>query len=318
MKLIVNILFFVTLFQVVFSYGEKCTYNGVAGTCMNPTKCTGTIYNNLCPGGSDNKCCIPPSDKCKSAGGTCMNPKNCSGTVKDNLCPGGSDNKCCVPSNDKCKSAGGTCMNPKNCNGTIKDNLCPGGSNNKCCVQGNDKIRTIYNYFVKNVPGTTKEGVAGILGCWDIESAIEPKRAEGDYMKPPIGAPSKNDPCWDNVTWLSMTGPQIYNGKYPAILKRGLGLGQWTDTKGSPRNTNLRNYANKKGKKWYDLNLQLDFMIYGDDPYAIKVAKEVLTTKDTVNNLTKLFLNKWEGGNNNKLAERQASAQRIYNIIKNY
>jgi len=177
-----------------------------------------------------------------------------------------------------------------------------------------EKINIIYNYFVSSVPGTTKQGVAAILGCWDIESGIEPKRAEGDYLNPPVGAPSKNDSCWDDVNWLSMTGYQIY-GDYPRILKRGLGLGQWTDTPGSPRNTNLRNYANQKGKKWYDLSLQLDFMLHGDDPYAINIAKRILTSSDTVNNLTSSFLCDWEGVCGDKLADRQQSANNLYNYL---
>jgi len=181
-----------------------------------------------------------------------------------------------------------------------------------------EKIKIIYNYFVSQVPGTTKQGVAGILGCWDIESGVEPKRAEGDFMRPPTGAPSKNDPCWDDVNWLSINGYQIY-GDNPYILKRGLGLGQWTDTQGSPRNTNLRNYANQKGKKWYDLSLQLDFMLHGDDPYAIKVAKQILTSHDSVNTVTANFLCNWEGVCGNKLDDRQASANKFYNyLVQNF
>jgi len=192
-------------------------------------------------------------------------------------------------------------------------------SYNEGSLPVNDKIKTIYNYMRNNVSGATKQGIAAVLGNWDIESGIEPKRAEGDYLSPPIGAASKSDPCWDNVNWLSMTGPQIYNGRYPAILKRGLGLGQWTDTDGSPRNTMLRNYANKKGKKWYDLSLQLDFMLHGDNEYAIKVIKGVLTSTDTVNNLTKRFLNNWEGNDGDKLAQRQQSANNWYNyLVQNF
>ena len=91
------------------------------------------------------------------------------------------------------------------------------------------------------------------------------KRAEGDYLSPPVGADSSS---WDDESWLAISGPAIYNGRYPNILHRGLGLGQWTDTAdGSTRHTLLLNYAKiKKIKKWYDLELQLDFMIRGDTP----------------------------------------------------
>jgi len=36
-------------------------------------------------------------DQCFPKGGTCMNPSNCKGNVESGLCPGSSDNKCCIP-----------------------------------------------------------------------------------------------------------------------------------------------------------------------------------------------------------------------------
>ena len=326
-------------YSAVSGNSSKCTNQG--GQCMNPNSCNGTVKSGLCPGGNDNKCCIPKkttgnSSKCTNQGGQCMNPINCSGTVKSGLCPGGNDNKCCIPkkttgNSSKCTNQGGQCMNPINCSGTVKSGLCPGGNDNKCCISGpkqtgssptvsyslEQKIKIIYNYFMSNVPGATKNGIAAVLGNWNVESGIEPKRAEADYVSPPIGAASKSDSCWDDDEWLSMTGPQIYKGKHPAILKRGLGLGQWTDTSGSPRNTNLRNYAKSKGKKWYDLTLQLDFMLNGDNSSAITYAKNVLTSNDSVSTLTTRFLNKWEGNEGDKLSQRQSSANEIYNYLVN-
>jgi len=86
------------------------------GQCMNPSKCNtkkNDIINGLCPGGNDNKCCVPneyatvsnkndiTSDElCNSLGGQCMNPSNCNtkkNGIKSGLCPGGNDNKCCIP-----------------------------------------------------------------------------------------------------------------------------------------------------------------------------------------------------------------------------
>ena len=51
------------------------------------------------------------------------------------------------------------------------------------------------------------------------------------------------------------------------IIHRGLGLGQFTDTRdGSNRNTLIRMYAKEKNKKWYDMDLQLDFIANADAP----------------------------------------------------
>lgn len=42
--------------------------------------------------------CTKPNDlACKAEGGVCQDPSTCTGTVKPCLCPGGNDNKCCVP-----------------------------------------------------------------------------------------------------------------------------------------------------------------------------------------------------------------------------
>ncbi|MBS8016677.1 CHAP domain-containing protein, partial [Streptococcus suis] len=120
--------------------------------------------------------------------------------------------------------------------------------------------------------GATNQAIAAILGNWSVESSINPKRAEGDYLSPPIGA---TDSSWDDEGWLSLNGPIIYNGRYPNILKRGLGLGQWTDTAdGSRRHTLLLEYAKGKNLKWYDLGLQLDFMLHGDSPYYTNWLKD--------------------------------------------
>ncbi|MFX4008408.1 phage tail tip lysozyme, partial [Streptococcus suis] len=72
---------------------------------------------------------------------------------------------------------------------------------------------------------------------------------------------------------------------------RGLGLCEWTDTAdGSTRHTALLNYAKSKGKQWYDLELQLDFMLHGDSPYYIKILYDVLHSIEDVNSLSTTFL----------------------------
>lgn len=176
-----------------------------------------------------------------------------------------------------------------------------------------EKARKIKDYLKPKIPGLTDNGLAAMLGNFATESNINPKRAEGDYLNPPIGA---TDSSWDDINWLSLNGPAIYNGSFPNILRRGLGLGQWTDTAdGAVRHTLLLDYANKKGKKWYDLELQLDFMIEGDSPYYINNLKSILTSNEDVSVLTKRFLNNWEGNAGDKLLERQNNAKQIYGFL---
>ncbi|MGT2910675.1 phage tail tip lysozyme [Streptococcus cameli] len=171
------------------------------------------------------------------------------------------------------------------------------------------RVAFIYNYFKKNIPGMTIPGLAAALGNWEIENDINPKRAEGDYLPPPVGATPTS---WDDDNWLNIGGPTIYGGAYPNIIHRGIGMGQFTDTMdGSIRATLLRNYAKSKGKKWYDMELQLEFMLQGDNPAYQAYLKNTLTRKDLdVNGLTNYFLIYWEGNPGNKLQARQEAARK--------
>lgn len=166
-----------------------------------------------------------------------------------------------------------------------------------------ERAKQIYDFFIKK--GYSVEGIAAMLGNFDVESKINPKSAEGEFGDS-IAA------SWDIDEWLTKSGPEIYGGRYPNILKRGLGLGQWTDTAdGSTRHTMLREFAKSKGKKWYDMELQLEFMTNGDTPSSIHILEAVLNKKlgDTVSELTVAFLTKWEGNPGDKVPERIQSAQ---------
>ncbi|MFK4926717.1 phage tail tip lysozyme [Lactococcus garvieae] len=176
-----------------------------------------------------------------------------------------------------------------------------------------ERASKVYNYLTKL--GYTRAGISAILGNFSVESNINPKRAEGDYLSPPVGA---SPDSWDDPKWLAMGGPDIYNGSYPNILHRGLGLGQWTDTSdGGNRHTLLLDFAKAKKKKWYDLELQLDFMLNGDSPGSRVMFKNVAGSKvgTTVPVLTTYFLQNWEGNPGDKLQERIQAAQSWYNFF---
>ncbi|VHC61316.1 CHAP protein [Streptococcus pyogenes] len=166
------------------------------------------------------------------------------------------------------------------------------------------RAKAIYTYL--KAKGATNQAIAAILGNWSVESGINPKRAEGDYLSPPVGA---TETSWDDPAWLSLGGPAIYNGGYPNIIHRGLGLGQWTDTAdGSRRHTLLLEYAKAKGKPWYDLELQLDFMLHGDNPYYTNWLKGFFGQTGSPASLAQAFLIYWEGNSGDKLIERQTRA----------
>ncbi|MBF9650192.1 phage tail tip lysozyme [Streptococcus pseudopneumoniae] len=174
------------------------------------------------------------------------------------------------------------------------------------------RAKVIYEYLKSQ--GATNQAIAAILGNWSVESSINPKRAEGDYLSPPVGA---TDSSWDDEGWLSLNGPAIYNGRYPNILRRGLGLGQWTDTAdGSRRHTLLLKYAKRQNQKWYDLDLQLDFMLHGDSPYYTNWLKDFFKNSGSPASLAQLFLIYWEGNSGDKLLERQTRATEWYYQIE--
>ncbi|VMD17650.1 CHAP domain containing protein [Streptococcus pneumoniae] len=175
-----------------------------------------------------------------------------------------------------------------------------------------ERAKHIYEFLKSQ--GASPQAIAAILENWSVESSINPKRAEGDYLFPPVGA---TDSSWDDETWLAIGGPAIYSGAYPNILHRGLGLGQWTDTAdGSTRHTALLNYAHAKNKKWYDLDLQLDFMLHGDSPYYQSWLKDFFGNTGSAANLAQLFLTYWEGNSGDKLLERQTRATEWYYQIE--
>lgn len=175
-----------------------------------------------------------------------------------------------------------------------------------------ERAKHIYDFLKSQ--GASPQAIAAILGNWSVESSINPKRAEGDYLSPPVGA---TDSSWDDETWLAIGGPAIYSGAYPNILHRGLGLGQWTDTAdGSTHHTALLNYARTQNKKWYDLDLQLDFMFHGDSPYYQSWLKDFFKNTGSAANLAQLFLTYWEGNSGDKLLERQTRATEWYYQIE--
>ncbi|HHT7734586.1 TPA: phage tail tip lysozyme [Streptococcus suis] len=183
--------------------------------------------------------------------------------------------------------------------------------------QGDEVGRAKQVYDFLKAKGASNQFIAAVLGNWSVESSVTSKRAEGDYLSPPVGA---TETSWDDDTWLSIGGPAIYNGSYPNIIHRGLGLGQWTDTAdGSVRHTLLRNYATSKGKKWYDLDLQLEFMMEGDSPYYTNWVKKHMTDTGSPATLAQLFLIYWEGNTGDKLLERQSRAiEWFYQIEKGF
>lgn len=175
------------------------------------------------------------------------------------------------------------------------------------------RIQQAYNAIKKHEPKATVNGVSSMLGNFWTESEIDPKTAEGDFLDPPIGA---YEGAWDDPNWLSLGGPSIYNGSMTNIIHRGIGYGQWSDTTdGSNRHTLLLNYAKEKGKKWYDMELQIDFIFNGDVPYYRQIAREIVTSNESVDISTPRFATRWEGNRGDKTVERVNNAKAVLDYL---
>lgn len=174
---------------------------------------------------------------------------------------------------------------------------------------------TIVARIKKDVPKATNNGLAAVLGCWQAESGLTAKRAEGDYLQYPVGAQGANDfQTYGNPIWCSVGGPDIYGPTSPyagAIQHRGLGLGQYTNE----RNIALQNYAKQVKKPWYDLNTQLDYILNVDGDAA--TLKQIVQENADVTRTTTDFLNQYERGGGSGLSARIALAQAWANYLSN-
>lgn len=100
----------------------------------------------------------------------------------------------------------------------------------------------IYQFL--SAQGYNENAIAGILGNFQSESAINPGRTEGDV----------GNGC-DNAAALKL-----------AYGRTGLGLGQWT----GGRAVKLVQFAESTGKNWYDIDVQLSFLLNEGSADALK------------------------------------------------
>lgn len=140
--------------------------------------------------------------------------------------------------------------------------------------------------------GFSGQFIAGILANWHVESNIDPLATEGDtggFTKAKAKAATD-------------------------VASQGIGWGQWTNV----RHTQLTDYAKKKDKKWYDPELQLDFMVTQDSSKETlkKLAKNAT---DDPKEETVSFHDDWEVSASDRstvLAERGSVADDIWKYMK--
>lgn len=156
----------------------------------------------------------------------------------------------------------------------------------KSSKDADKNAENIYKYLKSEVKGAKSKAVAAHLGNMYVESAhsFDPSTVQG-------GSKFKKD--------LAMDGSA---GGY------ALGIAQWD----SERRVNLIKYAEKKKKKWDDLEVQMDFMINHDGSDSDTI-KKLLKDDGSINEVTEKIMNEWErAGDTSSISERKSAASKYY------
>lgn len=175
----------------------------------------------------------------------------------------------------------------------------------------------IWNFLLGE--GFTKEAAAGIMGCWEKESANKASTIEGYYLKGFPGYESVMNSravmnnYVRNVLWPALNGkynPAGYEGG-DGNLYPGIGLAQWT----GPRGLKLLNYTKSAGQDWKQTGAQLNYFMKEINDRGIK---SILNGASSPEKAAHLFLDRFEMYNGfgskypSKLKTRQDAAIKYY------
>lgn len=171
-------------------------------------------------------------------------------------------------------------------------------------------------YSALSVYGLPDVNISGILGNWAIESGIDATSVETIFdEKYTIGSRKQNAmddwdefvkdvvfPAYSDKVSINESGYQATDGYcYP-----GIGLGQWTGERARMLVVWAQNASTEDLERhWYDMDVQLSFMVGGD---TRKGWLEAWTTEATPELAAKNFKEGWEGNGNGTLEDRQKQA----------
>ena len=183
------------------------------------------------------------------------------------------------------------------------------------------RARAFADLIKKNIPEATDEGIAAVMGGFDIESSITFKRYETDYLTNNQFDKVAKEPTAENLVgnWGAFQamyptlplneGGYLVNGLHYI----GIGIGQFT----GPRALALWNFAKAMNGDIWSAEVQTKFLLEGDDPTRRAAFRRVVTSTGSVEALTEDFLSSWLGVPGNKLLERQSAARQWLNFLKN-
>lgn len=147
----------------------------------------------------------------------------------------------------------------------------------------------IYKYTKEHVKGSTNKGIAAWLGNIHEESG-------GTFSSSTIQGGSKYKESL---------------AKDPSAGGYAFGFAQMD----SERRVKLIEYAEKKDKKWSDMETQLEYILNHDSTDS-DLIKKLLKKDDDISSTTEAIMNDWErAGAKESLPKRQAAAKKYYSKI---
>ena len=183
------------------------------------------------------------------------------------------------------------------------------------------RARAFADAIKKNIPEATDEGIAAVLGGFDIESSITFKRYETDFLTNNQFDKVAKEPTAENLVgnWDAFQAmyPNLRLNKGGYMVNSlhyiGIGIGQFT----GPRALALWNFAKDMNGDIWSAEVQTKFLLEADDPLRREAFKRIVTSTGSVEALAEDFLNAWLGVPGNKLLERQTAARQWLNFLKN-
>lgn len=183
------------------------------------------------------------------------------------------------------------------------------------------RARAFADAIKKNIPEATDEGIAAVLGGFDIESSITFKRYETDFLTNNQFDKVAKEPTAENLVgnWDAFQAmyPNLRLNKGGYMVNGlhyiGIGIGQFT----GPRALALWNFAKDMNGDIWSAEVQTKFLLEADDPLRREAFKRIVTSTGSVETLAEDFLNSWLGVPGNKLLERQTAARQWLNFLKN-
>ena len=183
------------------------------------------------------------------------------------------------------------------------------------------RARAFADAIKKNIPEATDEGIAAVLGGFDIESSITFKRYETDFLTNNQFDKVAKEPTAENLVgnWDAFQAmyPKLRLNKKEYLVNGlhyiGIGIGQFT----GPRALALWNFAKTMNGDIWSAEVQTKFLLEEDSPLRRAAFRRIVTSTGSVEALAEDFLNSWLGVPGNKLLERQTAARQWLNFLKN-